>query len=93
MDKGVKVGRYTYYKSNKKDKKLMVVVKGKWIHFGDSSMQHYKDKTGIWKHLDHNDKKRQDSYIKRASGIVNKDGYPTWLKPDSANYHAVRILW
>ena len=31
----VKVGKYDYQKSTKPDKKLMVTVKGKTIHFGD----------------------------------------------------------
>jgi len=36
----VKVGKYNYEKSTRKDKKLMTVVNGKTIHFGNSSMQH-----------------------------------------------------
>ena len=94
MDKeGVKVGRYTYYKSTRSDKKLMTRVDGKLIHFGNPFYEHYKDRTGIWKQLNHNDKKRQDQYVKRHSAILDKDGYPVWLKNDSPAYHAMRILW
>ena len=37
MDKGIKVGKYRYQKSTRPGKKLMTVVKGRTIHFGDSS--------------------------------------------------------
>jgi hypothetical protein len=35
----VKVGNYNYELSTKKDKKLMTVVNGKTIHFGDKYSQ------------------------------------------------------
>ena len=89
----VKIGKYDYQKSTRKDKKLSVVVDNKTIHFGSSKMQHFKDKTGIWKELDHNDKKRRDNYLKRSKAIKNKKGELTWKDPNSANYHSIRILW
>ena len=49
MEKGIKIGKYRYQKSTRPGKKLMTIVKGRTIHFGDSSLQHFKDKTGIWK--------------------------------------------
>ena len=92
-----KIGNYTYFKSNKKDKKLMVTVKidgkEKTIHFGNTNYEHYKDKTGIWKELDHNDKTRRINYLKRSAGIKNKKGEYTKDDPTSANYHVTRILW
>jgi hypothetical protein len=92
-----KVGRYNYEKSTSKGKKLMVVVKQngkeKTINFGDSSMQQFKDKTGIWKSKDHGDDTRRKSYLARAKGIKLKDGSLAWKNPKSANYHAVRVLW
>ena len=91
--KGVKVGKYTYYKSTNPDKKLMVVVNGKKIHFGSRSMQHYKDKTGIWKSKDHLDPKRRENYKNRAGGIKGKGGNLTYKDPTKANYHAYHILW
>ena len=91
--KHVKVGKYTYEKSTKKGKKLMVKVNNKTIHFGDSSMQHFKDKTGLWKSKDHGDKERRKNYRKRASGIKNKKGELTFKLPSSANYHSYNILW
>lgn len=94
---GVRVGNYVYKKSTRPDKKLMVVVKrkggDKTIHFGARDMEHFKDKTGIWKSKDHGDDKRRKSYLRRAKGIKNKAGELTWKDPMSANYHAIRILW
>ena len=45
----VKIGKYDYKKSTNPKKKLMVVVNNKTIHFGSRDMEHFKDKTGIWK--------------------------------------------
>ena len=36
-----KIGKYTYEKSTRKDKKLMTVVDGKKVHFGFPKMQHF----------------------------------------------------
>ena len=88
-----KIGRYTYQKSTVPGKKLMVVVNNRTIHFGDSSMQHYKDKTGIWKSKDHGDTKRRASYLARSGGIKKKDGTLTKNDPSSPNYHSRRVLW
>ena len=93
MKDGVKIGRYYYKKSTEKGKKLMTIVNGKTINFGDSSMQHYKDKTGIWSSKDHGDPKRRKRYLSRAKGIKLEDGSLAWKDPKSPNYHAVRILW
>ena len=89
---GVKVGKYIYSKSNRKGKKLMTVVNNKTIHFGDISMEHFKDKTNIFKGLNHNDIKRRESYRARAKGIKDKNGI-SWNNPMSANYHSYHILW
>lgn len=91
--RGKKIGEYTYCKSTRPGNKLMVHVDGKTIHFGDSNMEHYKDKTGIWKSKDHGDEKRRESYRKRAGGIRNKKGDLVVNDPKSANYHAYHILW
>lgn len=93
----VKIGKYEYEKSTKKDKKLMVTVKvdgkDKTIHFGSSKMEHFKDKTGIWSNKDHGDKVRRKNYLARSAGIKNKKGELTKDDPKSPNYHARRILW
>jgi len=89
----MKIGNYEYEKSTRKSKKLMVKVKGKLIHFGDSNMQQYHDKTGIWKSLDHGDLKRRKSYLSRSKGIKDKNGKLTSADPESPNYHSRKILW
>ena len=90
----VKIGKYEYEKSTKKGKKLMVKVNNKTIHFGNINYQHFKDKTGLLpKSLNHGDKKRRDNYLKRSKSIKNKIKQLTYLNPESANYHSVRILW
>lgn len=89
----VKIGKFNYEKSTRKDKKLMVIVDGKKIHFGNPNYQHFKDKTGIWKSLDHGDPKRRKNYLARSKGIKNKEGKLTKDIETSPNYHAIRILW
>ena len=90
----VKIGKYEYEKSTKKGKKLMVKVNNKTIHFGNINYKHFKDKTGLLpKSLNHGDKKRRDNYLKRSKSIKNKKKELTYLNPESANYHSVRILW
>ena len=89
----VKVGNYDYKKSTRPDKKLMVEVDGKTIHFGSRDMEHFKDKTGIWKSKDHGDIKRLKAFRKRMSGIKLKDGSKAINNPKSAAYHAMRVLW
>ena len=80
-------------KSTRKDKKLMTVVDGKAVHFGNPNYQHFKDKTGIWKSLDHADKVRRQNYLTRSAGIKDGKGKLTKDNPLSPNYHARRILW
>ncbi len=89
----VKVGRYDYKKSTRPDKKLMVVVDGKTIHFGARSMQHFKDRSGIWSSKNHGDAERRKSFLARSKGIKKKDGSLAWKDPKSPAYHAVRVLW
>ena len=89
-----KVGKYTYSKSSRKDKKLMTVVNGnKVVHFGNPKYEHFRDRTGIWKDLDHGDPDRKERYLKRSKAIKNKKGELTWKDPESPNYHSIRILW
>lgn len=90
----VKIGKYDYKLSTKKGKKLMVEVNGRTIHFGDISMEHFKDATGLLpKRLNHGDEKRRKNYLTRSAGIKNKSGKLTKDDPNSPNYHSRRILW
>jgi len=88
-----KVGKYKYSKSDQKGKKLMTVVDGKKIHFGSSSHEQYKDKTGIWKTKDHGNAKRRQNFRSRTKGIKTKTGKPAYLDPSQPAYHALNVLW
>lgn len=80
---------FTYYKSSRPGKKLMVEVDGKTIHFGDANMQHYKDRTGIWSSKNHLDSRRRENYIKRHTG-----GEGSKINnPNQAAFHARYVLW
>ncbi len=82
----VKVGRYTYELSDRKNKKLKTIVSGKEIHFGDKRYKHYFDKTGLLsKRLNHGDEDRRRNYLTRTKPLGND--------PTKANYHARKILW
>ena len=90
----VKVGKYNYELSTAKGKKLMTVVNGKIIHFGAKNMEHFKDKTGLLpKSLNHGDKERRKNYLTRTAKIKDGKGKLTKDNPNSANYHARRVLW
>ena len=85
---------YTYMRSDKKGKKLMVIVNDKKIHFGADGYTHFRDKTGLLpKSLNHDDKARRQSYLARTAKIRRKDGSLTANDPTSPNYHARKILW
>ena len=85
----------TFTKSNRKNKKYMVVYNGKKIHFGDTRYSQYRDSVSLklYSHLDHKDKKRQERYLKRAKGIKNAKGEYTHLDPESPNYYSIKYLW
>ena len=36
-----------FKQSTRKNKKYMVKYNGKWIHFGDTRYEHYRDKTPL----------------------------------------------
>ena len=84
-----------FKKSTRKNKKYMVKVDDKWVHFGDTRYQQFSDKVPLklYSHLNHNDKERQKKYIARAKGIVDKNGNLTWNDKESANYYSVKFLW
>jgi len=70
--------------SSRKHKKFVVTYAGKDIHFGDSRYQDYTQ---------HGDKKRRESYLRRARGIRDKHGRFSFRDKTSPNYWTVRILW
>jgi len=84
MDKQI----YKPFPSKAKSKKFSVYVmkegKKKLIHFGDSSMEDYRQ---------HKDKERRKSYLARSAGIRNKEGKLTKDDKNSANYWSRKVLW
>ncbi len=73
--------------SSKKYKKYDVLNREtgkKVLSFGDKRYQHYKDKLGYYKDLDHRDKKRRSDYYKRHK---KNYAYP------SADWFSKNILW
>ena len=89
----MRIGKYNYVKSPRKNKKLRTVVNGVNVDFGDVRYQHFKDKTGIWSSLDHGDKQRRKKYLTRTSGIKDGQGKLTKDDPMSPNWHSRRVLW
>lgn len=85
---------YEYFKSDKPNKKLMVNVNNKWVHFGAYPYQHFYDETELLDDkYNHYDIDRKYRYLKRSANIKNKEGQLTAYDPESPNYHAMRILW
>jgi hypothetical protein len=71
-----------------------VLVNGKWIHFGQKGYQHYFDRTKLLpKSWNHNDGDRRRRYLARASKITTKKGTLAAKDINSANYHAIKVLW
>ena len=81
--------------STQKNKKYMVLVNDKWIHFGDSRYEQYRDSTPLklYSYLDHKDKQRRRNYLLRAKGIKNKFDALTYLDKNSPNYWSIKYLW
>ena len=81
---------YKPFKSKAKNKKYSVYVmkdgKKRIIHFGDKRYPQFKDKIGVYKHLDHNDKKRREKYYKRHGERNIKD-------KSRPKYWSHKILW
>ena len=87
-------GTFDYFVSDRKDKKLKVLINGHWIHFGQYPYQHYNDRTNLLdKKYNHNDKERRKAYLKRATYITDKNHNMTAEDINSPNYHAINILW
>ena len=77
---------YKPVKSSRKDKKYMVLTKKGIIHFGARGMKQFKDKLGVYSHLDHNDPKRRERYYARHKERNLKD-------KERAKYWSHKILW
>lgn len=82
-----------------KNKKYRVnfILKNKLysVDFGNIYYQHYRDSTPLqlYRNLNHYDIERKRNYLKRSSGIKNKNGELTKDNPLSANYWSRKFLW
>ena len=88
MKEFIKRGIYYFRKSARKNKKYDVFKKvdgelKKITSFGDNRYEQFKDKLGLYKHLDHGDKKRKDAYYARHGDA----------KFESAKYFSHKYLW
>ena len=81
---------YKPFKSKAKNKKHSVYVmkdgKKRIIHFGYKRYQHFKDRIGLYKNLDHNDKNRRRLYYIRHKEKNIKD-------KSRPKYWSHKILW
>jgi hypothetical protein len=89
---------YKPFKTSVGDYKYQVYVKGdngkpKLIGFGNRNYEHYFDKLGEYRSLDHGDKDRRKSYLARAKGIRNAKGELTWKDKNTANWWSIHKLW
>jgi len=86
---------FEFKKSTRKNKKYMVKVDDRWIHFGQLPYEHFKDSTPqkIYSNLNHYDINRLKNYRKRAMAIKNKSGQLTYKLITSPNYWALKYLW
>lgn len=76
--------KYKPIKSTRKNKKYMILTDSGLIHFGQKGYTQYKDKIGLYSHLDNNDKKRRELYYKRHGKSAKKD---------TAKYFSHMYLW
>jgi len=83
--------------SRQKNKKFAVTVDGKTVNFGDDRYEHFSNDKLPDKFKNtypvHNDDKRRESYLARATNIKNKRGQLTVNDPLSPNFWSVRLLW
>ncbi len=69
------------FNSWRPEKKKVVCVDNKLIHFGAKGYQHNYSREA------------RENYMKRSAGIKNKDGELTKDDKSSANYWSRKILW
>jgi hypothetical protein len=76
---------FIFKASRRKNKKYDVFKNGKYItSFGDKNYQQFKDKIGLYSHLNHNDENRRRLYYARHKLKAEKE---------SAKWFSHRYLW
>ena len=73
--------KFKFKRADKFPKKYCAIFNNpqKKVCFGDIRYQHYKDKIGLYKHLDHNDANRRRLYRIRHRGEQNHKYTPGWF--------------
>ena len=75
------------------------LANGKKVSFGDRRYEHYRDQVPRelggqrWRHLDHEDPKRRESYRRRHGAIRDKAGVPYINMPYSPAWFSYHFLW
>jgi poly-gamma-glutamate capsule biosynthesis protein CapA/YwtB (metallophosphatase superfamily) len=88
FEKGPNQKKYTAYVRNNKTKKI------RKLHFGDKNYQQYKDRTPLklYKHKNHNTRKRMQNYYSRHSGTKNRSTAIKREKKKSKGNYTPKIL-
>tara|TARA_A100001015_G_C14354152_1_gene467902 strand:- start:197 stop:502 length:306 start_codon:yes stop_codon:yes gene_type:complete len=86
--KGPYPKKYTAIVMNKQTKKT------RKIHFGDRRYQQYKDRTPLklYKHKNHNTRKRMRNYFSRHSGTPNREKAIKKEIKNGNGYYTAKIL-
>lgn len=80
-----KISNYTVHLSDKPAKKYYALVGARKVYFGDTSYEHYHDRFGHYKHLDHKDPKRRKNFKIRHEKNRHLPGTAAWF--------ADQVLW
>ena len=81
----IKKDGFLFRESTRKNKKYDVFKDGEYVvSFGDIRYQHYFDKLGLYRDMNHFDKKRRRLYYKR---------FGVHAVPYSAKYFSHKYLW
>ncbi len=70
-----------------------VLSDGRRVNFGDRRYQHFKDRIGLWRSLDHGDRKRRANYRRRHGAIRTSDGKRAVDVKHSPAWFSYRYLW
>lgn len=76
-----KFRNYDIYLSDRPDKKYYSLVNNKKVYFGGDPLryQHYEDKIGYYKYLDHHDEKRRKQFQARFKHCKDVVGSPCFF--------------
>ena len=65
-------------------KKMAVLLRGRWIHFGQRGYEDFSQ---------HGDPARRESYRRRHAGILLADGRKAYKVKTTPAYWAYNLLW